>query len=74
MARLVERCSLRLACGTRTYIAFLRPDQMARAGVDDLHGLGLSRAKARTLHALAGQVDAGTLSEERLEAVPSARP
>jgi DNA-3-methyladenine glycosylase II len=71
VARLVERFGQRLDLGTRTYVAFPGPDQVARAAVEDLQRLGLSRAKARTLHTLAVQVCAGALSEERLEALPS---
>ncbi|HZS86287.1 MAG TPA: hypothetical protein VFE42_02215 [Chloroflexota bacterium] len=71
VGRLVERFGQRLELGGRTYIAYPDPVQIATATVDDLHGLGLSRAKAHTLHALAGQVCSGALSAERLEALPS---
>jgi DNA-3-methyladenine glycosylase II len=71
VARLVERFGQRLDLGTNAYVAFPRPDQVAMAAVEDLQRLGLSQAKARTLHTLAGQVRSGALSEERLEALPS---
>jgi DNA-3-methyladenine glycosylase II len=72
VARLVERFGQRLELGERTYYAFPRPEHVAMADVEELRRLGLSQAKARTLHALAVQVCAGALSEERLEALPSA--
>ena len=70
VARLVERFGQRLELGHRTYVAFPRPDRVAMATVEELRRLGLSQAKARTLHTLAAQVCSGTLSEERLEALP----
>lgn len=71
VARLVERFGPRVEFSNRTYVAFPRPDQIAAARLDELQSLGLSRAKARTLSALAGQVLSGALSEEQLEAMPS---
>jgi len=71
VTRLVERWGRRLDLGPSTYVAFPQPDQVAMAEVEDLQGMGLSRAKARTLHLLAVQVRSGELSEEQLEAIPS---
>ncbi|HEY8284848.1 MAG TPA: hypothetical protein VIJ28_10725 [Chloroflexota bacterium] len=71
VTRLVEQFGRRLNLGTHTFVAFPLPDQIAMAEVEDLRCLGLSWAKARTLHRVAVQVRSGALSEERLEALPS---
>ena len=71
VGRLVERFGPRLELGERTYFAFPSPERIAATGVEELRRLGLSQTKARTLHALAAQVQEGALSEERLEALPN---
>jgi DNA-3-methyladenine glycosylase II len=72
VGRLVECFGERLHLGDRTYHAFPRPEHLAASDVDALRDLGLSRAKATTLGNVARRILAGELSEERLEALPSA--
>ncbi len=72
VGRLVERFGERLRLGDRTYDAFPGPEHVAAVNADALRELGLSRAKAATLRDVAVRILSGELSEERLEALPSA--
>jgi DNA-3-methyladenine glycosylase II len=72
VGRLVERFGERLRLGDQVYDAFPRPERVAAADVAALRDVGLSRAKAATLHDVARRILAGELSEARLEALPSA--
>jgi len=72
VGRLVERFGERLRLGDRMYAAFPRPEHLDAVDVDALRELGLSRAKAATLRDVASRILTGELSEERLEALPSA--
>lgn len=72
VGRLVERFGERLRLGDRVYDAFPRPERIAAVDITALRDVGLSRAKAATLHDVARRILAGELSEARLEALPSA--
>jgi len=72
VGRLAERFGPRFQLDDRTYDAFPRPEHIAAVDADALQCLGLSRAKAVTLHNVALRILSGELSEERLEALPSA--
>ena len=72
VGRLVERFGERLCLGDRVYDAFPRPERVADSDVAALRDVGLSWAKATTLHDVARRILAGELSEVRLEALPSA--
>ncbi len=72
VGRLVERFGLRFPLDDQTYDVFPRPEHVAAVDADALRDLGLSQAKAATLHNVALRILSGELSEERLEALPSA--
>jgi DNA-3-methyladenine glycosylase II len=72
VGRLVERFGPRFPLDNQTYDAFPRPEHIAAVDADALRCLGLSRAKAATLRDVALRILSGELSEERLEALPSA--
>ncbi len=72
VGRLVEGFGPRLRLGDRTYYAFPTLEDLAAVDVDALRQVGLSRAKAATLRDVALRILSGELSEERLEALPSA--
>jgi 3-methyladenine DNA glycosylase/8-oxoguanine DNA glycosylase len=71
VGRLVDRFGDPFRLNDRTYHAFPPPERIAAADPAELRDLGLSRAKAATLHEVARRILAGELSEERLEALPS---
>ncbi len=51
--------------------AFPRPADMADAGVDAIRAIGLTRAKAASLHAIAAAVASGALDLQALRGAPS---
>jgi 3-methyladenine DNA glycosylase/8-oxoguanine DNA glycosylase len=71
VGRIVERCGLRLKVDHQVYYAFPRPESVSAMDVSELHLLGLSRAKAATLHDLAMRILSGELREEQLEELSS---
>jgi DNA-3-methyladenine glycosylase II len=54
--------------GTR-WSAFPRAEAIAALDIESLKSVGLSRAKAETLHRLAGQIASGELTEARFDAL-----
>jgi DNA-3-methyladenine glycosylase II len=69
--RLVLRYSAPVTVDDLTLTPFPGPEAVVQATDDELRGLGLSGAKARTLHALAGAVLAGEIHEAALAELPS---
>ncbi|HEV2880422.1 MAG TPA: AlkA N-terminal domain-containing protein [Pyrinomonadaceae bacterium] len=65
--RVVERYGERLETGGETYLAFPRPEALARASVEELRALGLSNAKATCIIEVARACAAGELSSASLE-------
>lgn len=69
VGRIVERFGQSLSVEQYTARAFPTPESFAASDVSELRLLGLSRAKAATLHGLALRVLSGELREERLAAL-----
>ena len=69
MVRMVERFGRNLKFAGRTWFAFPEATSIAGTTVAELKGIGLSGAKARSLHELARRVVQGALSEERFAAL-----
>jgi DNA-3-methyladenine glycosylase II len=69
--RLVERFGETLEHEGRRHHAFPSAEVVAAARLDALRGCGLSRAKAEALRAAARAIDAGELTEERLQLLSS---
>ncbi len=69
VARLVERFGRPSVIAGRTWFAFPEAGAIAGASVAALQDIGLSGAKARSLHEMAGRVLRGDLIEERLAAL-----
>ncbi|HVC83291.1 MAG TPA: hypothetical protein VNL35_22605 [Chloroflexota bacterium] len=66
VGRIVERFGQPLSLDQHVFPAFPTPESVAVTEANQLHALGLSRAKATTLHELARRVLSGDLSEDRL--------
>jgi DNA-3-methyladenine glycosylase II len=71
LRRVIARFSPAIPFGSETLYPFPEPEAVLTGDMDELRGLGLSAAKARSLLALAGQVVDGKISEAALAALPS---
>lgn len=71
LRRVIARFSPAVPFGGETLYPFPEPEAVLTGDMDELRGLGLSAAKARSLLALAGQVVDGKISEAALAGLPS---
>jgi DNA-3-methyladenine glycosylase II len=71
LRRVIARFSPIVPVEAGTLIPFPAPQAILTSDLDELRGLGLSAAKARTLLALAGQVVGGQITEAELAPLPS---
>ena len=67
---LALRYGRRARIGGQIYVAFPRPERLARESAARLRKFGLSKVKAETLLRLANGFRRGTLTEEELAAIP----
>jgi DNA-3-methyladenine glycosylase II len=71
IGRLVTSFGAPVTCGTRAWVAFPEPEIIAEAHLDRLRETGLSRAKVRSLQAVARLASAGALERERFLPLPT---
>jgi DNA-3-methyladenine glycosylase II len=69
IGRLVDRFGADIEFDGRRWSAFPRAEEVAALELESLKSVGLSRAKAETLHRLACRIASGALTEERLVAL-----
>lgn len=69
VGRFVDRFGDSVEFGGRRWSAFPRPEAVAALDIESLTSVGLSRAKAETLHRLACRISSCALTEERLAAL-----
>jgi DNA-3-methyladenine glycosylase II len=70
--RLVERFGDRLEWSGRTWLVWPSPEKLAEASVSGLKSVGLSGAKAETIHRIARDLVAGRLRPDELDSLSSA--
>lgn len=69
VGRFVDRFGDSIEFDGRRWSAFPRAEAVATLAIESLKAVGLSRAKAETLHRLACRITSGDLTEERLAAL-----
>jgi DNA-3-methyladenine glycosylase II len=69
IGRLVDRFGVSIELDGTRWSAFPRAEDVAALDIESIKSVGLSRAKAETLHRLAGRIAAGELTEARFDAL-----
>ena len=69
MGRMIDRFGATLALDGRRWLAFPEPNVVAKADIEALKSVGLSRQKAGTLQRLAVRIASRELTEKRLAAL-----